>query len=78
MTLCKDFECPLRNSCARYLKTTGSEDIFFESSPRKYGSTKCVEFYPWIDYNRENLVVKRKEPTDARRRTTSSFRPYLR
>ncbi len=76
MTLCKDFECPLRNSCMRYLKTADNTDSFFEPSPRRAYSDKCVEFMQWKQYTSDVVKVHRKE-VSRNKKVVSSFRPLL-
>ncbi len=78
MTLCKDFECPLRNSCMRYLKTADNTDSFFEPSPRRPYSDKCVEFMQWRQYTSEVVKVARVNNHSVKtKKVVSSFRPLL-
>lgn len=55
LTLCKDFTCPLRSSCVRYLQSATDKSIFFTESPRFKNS--CNEFLSW--YNDLNVIPKK-------------------
>lgn len=70
VTLCKDFTCPLRSSCMRYLQSANTSSIFFTDSPR-FGNS-CNEFVSW--YKDLNVIPKKLKP---QRDTKEIMKEYL-